>query len=504
MKHTFILLVAFLLLATGTLAQTPCSWSPVGGGAALLFDLRPYDFGTGPVLLSAGLWSLASWDGTNWTFLENGSGLAFHALAEFDFGAGRSLYVAGSFGSLGGVVVNSIAMWNGSSWSPLGSGLVGGSPNYNPITSSLAVFDDGTGPGLHAAGEFTTAGGSAANRIAKWDGISWSSLGGGITGVQSSAFTTMTVFDDGSGQSLYVGGLFTTAGGLTVNNIAEWDGTTWFDVGGGVSGVFVPLVRSLTVFDDGSGPALYVGGRFSTAGSVPASNIARWDGVAWTPVGAGIGGDYVAAFGAFDDGNGPALFVGGKFTTAGGVSANNIAKWDGSTWSPLGSGIAQTGGSVVHAVTPFDDGSGTALYSGGSISVAGGIIAQGIARWSCNSGISTSLTQPGGSGSPVFLANSNLIPGDEYYNIFSFDVCPGGPGAGLFGGLCVSSPVNFQFILDQLFAPLGTIPVHFTAPSSYVLSGPFNLPSLTVEALCFDWTGGVLGPISQVATIVIQ
>ncbi len=75
---------------------------------------------------------------------------------------------------------------------------------------------------------------------------------------------------------------------------------------------------------------------------------------------------------------------------------------------------------------------------------------------------------------------------------------------GPFGGLCVSTPANFQFVVDQLYAPLGTSPIHFTAASSYMTAGPFALPPLTVEAITFDFTGGVLGPISQVATIAIQ
>ena len=44
----------------------------------------------------------------------------------------------------------------------------------------------------------------------------------------------------------------------------------------------------------------------------------------------------VHALAVFDDGSGPALYVGGLFETIGGVAANNIAKWDGATWSPLG------------------------------------------------------------------------------------------------------------------------------------------------------------------------
>src|SRR5262245_27936933 len=45
-------------------------------------------------------------------------------------------------------------------------------------------------------------------------------------------------------------------------------------------------VNALAVFDDGGGPALYAGGSFTTAaGSVAASNIAKWDGRAWSALG---------------------------------------------------------------------------------------------------------------------------------------------------------------------------------------------------------------------------
>ena len=86
--------------------------------------------------------------------------------------------------------------------------------------------------------------------------------------------------------------------------------------------------KRLTVFDDGTGPALYAGGTFTTAGGVIANNIAKWNpGVpgAWFPLGSGMNAD-LRALGVFDDGTGPALYAGGYFTTAGGVSANRIAK----------------------------------------------------------------------------------------------------------------------------------------------------------------------------------
>ena len=84
-----------------------------------------------------------------------------------------------------------------------------------------------------------------------------------------------------------------------------------------------------------SGTNLYAGGYFTTAGGVTANYIAKWNGSAWSALGSGMGGDPVYALAV----SGTNLYAGGDFTTAGGVSANYIAKWDGSAWSALGSGM---------------------------------------------------------------------------------------------------------------------------------------------------------------------
>jgi hypothetical protein len=144
----------------------------------------------------------------------------------------------------------------------------------------------------------------------------------------------LTVFDDdGDGPNppaLYAGGWFTMAGGVPANNIAKWDGTSWSPLGQGVN----DQVWDLAVFDDdGPGPrppALYVGGYFTTAGGQPANRLARWDGSSWEPVGGGINGDVEALAVFDDDGAGPhlpALFVGGLFTVAGTQPSENIAAW---------------------------------------------------------------------------------------------------------------------------------------------------------------------------------
>ena len=132
------------------------------------------------------------------------------------------------------------------------------------------------------------------------------------------------------------------------------------------------MVEALAVGPDGS---LYTGGSFTTAGGVPANRIARWDGAQWHPLGSGISGGegwpgvFAMAFGP--DGS---LYAGGVFTTAGGVAANYTARWDGAQWNSLGSGMDHS----VSALAVGPDGS---LYAGGRFTTAGGVAANGIARW---------------------------------------------------------------------------------------------------------------------------
>jgi hypothetical protein len=71
----------------------------------------------------------------------------------------------------------------------------GGAPGTIGAVQALAVFDDGSGSALYAAGELVSAGGQAANFIARWDGGAWSPLGSGL----NHEVKALTVFDDGSG-----------------------------------------------------------------------------------------------------------------------------------------------------------------------------------------------------------------------------------------------------------------------------------------------------------------
>jgi len=55
--------------------------------------------------------------------------------------------------------------------------------------------------------------------------------------------------------------------------------------GEGLPGLDGP-VYARTVWDDGTGPALFVAGEFTIAGSTQATGIARWNGIPAAPLGA--------------------------------------------------------------------------------------------------------------------------------------------------------------------------------------------------------------------------
>ncbi len=254
-------------------------------------------------------------------------------------------------------------------WEAMGGGM-------NDRIICLTTHDDGTGDALYAGGTFTAAGGWDASYLARWDGCGWRPVDGNL----DSWVVAMQSFDDGSGDALYACGFFTTADGIPVGGIAKWDGLQWSDLDGGMN---LGGVRTLAVFDDGTGPALYAGGDFSTAGGVPASNIAKWDGSSWSPLGSGVAGGSGGVYNlhVYDDGSGPGLYAGGWFETAGGITTNGIAKWDGSSWSALGAGVGVLGGEAVIWFETFDDGIGDALYVGGEFTSMNGQPATGLAKW---------------------------------------------------------------------------------------------------------------------------
>src|SRR5262245_1018977 len=341
MDGRLVLRSVFLLAALGVArGQGPCpNWAPgfehVPHGVSSTIQYTNtigflqastfFDEGSGPRLFVGGYFDRAGslaitgtarWDGSSWSSV--GTTMEPVAFALHDDGSGTKLYAGGYFDP--NYVVR---RWDGSSWTPVGG--------VFPLITAMTTFDDGSGTKLYVASYGWDPSNQPFGRVDVWNGSAWSQVGGNFFGDLQS----LGVFDDGSGAALYAGGSFTTAGGVAASNVAKWTGSAWAALGAGVSGGIAPGVASLAAYDDGSGLALYAGGRFTTAGGLPATGVARWNGTAWSAVGGGVAGP-VSVVVAMDAGTGPKLYVGGSLSSAGGSPSGDVVAWNGTSWTTLG------------------------------------------------------------------------------------------------------------------------------------------------------------------------
>lgn len=219
-----------------------------------------------------------------------------------------------------------------------------------PYEASVACLRTLPGDQLVAGGFFEAAGATPCNSIARWDGAAWRAMGTGIwnaSQIMVGRVHAVTVLANGD---LVAGGDFTHAGGHAANNVARWDGATWHPIGSGLDGP----VNALVTLDNGD---LIVGGLFAHAGGQAVANIARWDGVNWFPLGPGLDGE-VRTLLQHSDGDlvigGDFFGVGG-----GGFNMTFVARWRGSSWYSFNESLDWWGTSLipgVHALAELPNG----------------------------------------------------------------------------------------------------------------------------------------------------
>jgi hypothetical protein len=305
-----------------------------------------------------------TWDGSAGT-----PGLAdgyIQPMLTWNDGTGPKLFVGGSFsGITGRPGTRGVARYNlaTSTWSALGSGVF--SQFTNSFATSFMVFPFGGVDELVVGGSFGTASNVAGTQnLARWNGTRWASV---ADPAASGAVWALARGSIGAGDRLYAGGGFTSIGGVTAGRVAQFDGTTWQALGTGIAGPFSPTVFALALFDDGTGGGtqLYAAGRFDSADGQPAPLIAKWTTQGWRRVGSNLAGasifSDISALTVFDDGSGPALYAGGSDFRVDGQPAT-AARWDGTTWTRVGQAL--TGRTTAFAA--FNDGTGTKLYAGGT------------------------------------------------------------------------------------------------------------------------------------------
>ena len=333
------------------------------------------------------------WEGGAWAPLSGPEGTGLMggwpwALTSCPVGSTPGLFVGGDFFDAGGLTVNGVARWDGTEWSALYGPGGPGVTSMGWLPGSVyasACLERASGPALVVGGEFDAAGGAPAANLALWNGTAWAALAGpsgeGVDGTIHALAAT-----GGDAPVLYVGGSFGTAGGVAAAGVAAWDGTTWSALEGPAGNGLDGYASVMALYDPGLGPELFVGGAFTTAGGLPAAGLARWSGTAWSAVPgfSDLALDQVATLAVHDDGSGPALYATASRNDGVMILDLVLLRWDGSTWTVLvDEPIADLWGPVV-AMTSFDDGTGPALWLGGPFRRMGGRAATYITRYWCD------------------------------------------------------------------------------------------------------------------------
>jgi hypothetical protein len=303
----------------------------------------------------------------------------------------NKIYAGGGFYEADSIRTNSIAVWDGFKWDSVGTGVRYGQYNRAITTFQGLIYSDGyfsprgynrggkfnnvswdtLGFGVDAqiyqlkeingelwlSGQFTMAGGSACNMLAKYDGSNWSCMnfpyriGGRVEDllIYNNTIVIGGGYSDSAGYSvgisyfdgmqfrilghplygsiagihemvvyrgeLYIAGFFLSSAGNEGNHIMRWDGSAWYDVGGGTDNE----IYALSVFND----ELYAGGVFEYAGGVHTGNLAKWNGTNWSQVTPSIISPAVFDIQFYND----EIYIGGGFRFIDSIPVNYIAKY---------------------------------------------------------------------------------------------------------------------------------------------------------------------------------
>ena len=406
--------------AGGTAAQniavwnrTTRTWRALGEGmrgdgsstpfvsAIVLHDGKVYAGGTFASAGGTAAKSIAVWDGTAWSPLAEGIDGSVSALEELD---GR-IYAGGSFGAAGAVSANSVAYWEAGSWHRMGEGVVGS------VNEIVAYVDPVNGPSLLIGGSFTAGAGS---NLVSWipEGSSFDSFDSQTTAIDEVRALCV------SGEYVFVGGTFSFtpdfdlesqkfSQGLITNvafNYRENGWTPWITMQGGTDGP----VNALATY----GNQIIAGGAFSRAGEADVANIAQYSrrSRVWQPM---ISGTTLGTISAMTHNRGQ-VYAAGMFRPQENQSGipettNHLASLGTTGWHVVDGTIR---GNAYTAGSAGDD-----VIVGGTFITTDDIIGVNATQWNAGSKSWRALTPGSGVASQEDLSFVTAIaatPNDIY------------------------------------------------------------------------------------------
>ncbi|MFK7740020.1 MAG: hypothetical protein AB8H80_06815 [Planctomycetota bacterium] len=352
----------------------------------------------------AGTVGIASYDGAGWRAIDGGVEGSVTALLEQPNG---DLVAGGSFATTnaGSVTTNSIAQFDGVAWQPLAGGVT--DPSGAGSVAGLALLDNGD---LVAGGSFSTAGNTPAPSLARWDGATWTSFAGSLSGL----VRVERLLQLQNGDLILIGFSFGSA------RVNRWDGTAWAaepnapplsfvtelangdlvgteasslfaanppvwrlragawtSMGTMVSNSFASAVAVASGHSQFAAGDFVIGGPFRGVDATDADGLCLYESGSWSNSGsAPFGPDAeVRAFASATDGT---VYACGMFASIDGVPLQGVASWDGLAWAPVGGGIPTVAGDTIQAIAVAGNGD---VYVGGFFTAANPLAITGVARW---------------------------------------------------------------------------------------------------------------------------
>jgi len=265
---------------------------------------------------------------------------------------GDTLYVGGLFGRIGGQARSQIAALDVTSGAPTA---------WNPGADGAVYTLVASGNTIYAGGAFANIGGVARGRVAALDGTTGLPTAWNPNALPDYSSVLCITVDGGR---VYASGSFIAIGGQMRSGLAAIDPASGFATAWNPSpGPAFTYVNAIVPY----GNTVYVGGSFSTVGGSDRASLAALDGTtgqatAWDPGADGPVNALVLAGGT--------LYVGGAFTHAGGQERLRAAAIDAATgaataWRPDLNPVDATVSALV-----LD---GDRLFAGGTFSSAGGV-----------------------------------------------------------------------------------------------------------------------------------
>lgn len=247
---------------------------------------------------------------------------------------GKTLF-GGTFYSVGTntLFAKSIALWNGTVWDTFPKFVF---PNdLSGRGGGISSFLKYNGR-LWMAGAIDTIGGITTNNVVNFDGTNFFSIPP-IT----STFDYYVNKIIGYKNKVIAIGNFYDPPLWSSARVAMFDGTSWSSVGSGVKGNMA-FVYDMTIYKD----TLYLAGSWSTADGNVSNYIMKWDGTQLLDAGFGVyhGSDYINSLVVYKN----RLFALGGYNQAAGQKAYGISYYENGVWTVPKDSIANYG--VRHGV----------------------------------------------------------------------------------------------------------------------------------------------------------